>query len=518
MPQRFFSFLLWSIRLASVIGGMSVLSEDVMAQGPLIAQTNVVTATCSNSNGSITLVITGGVAPYEYSFNGQQYATYYGSTVFTNLPGGDYPIIVIDFGGDFVTVIPEVGDVLGPTMGATVLGAASCLNDDGIVSVNAIGGTPPFSYSAGGGPYGSAAQLTDVASGTQTITVQDGNGCLASTVLTVPLNNNLVLRMDIVDTTICQGTATSLLITTNGASFTWTPSQGLSSDAIAEPVAEPQTTTIYNLTAVLGICTQTGSETVTVLPAPVPDAGATDSICYGKSAQLQGSGGVQYQWSPATYLSDTASADPIVEQPRSTITYSLTVLGADGCASLQPATVEVFVTPPPVVFAGDDTAVLAGQPLPLDAVDVNNIGFTQYAWSPASGLNTSTVQDPIAQITGNITYTVVATTADGCSGTGSITIAVAAYSDIIVPNAFTPNNDGHNDVLRVDAIGIRDFKYFSVFNRWGQEVFTTSNQGIGWDGTRGGRAQDAGVYVWAAMGLDLSGKQVLRKGTVILIR
>jgi gliding motility-associated-like protein len=134
------------------------------------------------------------------------------------------------------------------------------------------------------------------------------------------------------------------------------------------------------------------------------------------------------------------------------------------------------------------------------------------------GLNTASVQDPIAQITENITYTVVATTADGCSGVGSITIAVAAYSDIIVPNAFTPNNDGHNDVLKVDAIGIRDFKYFSVFNRWGQEVFTTSNQGMGWDGTRGGKAQDAGVYVWVAMGLDFSGKQVLRKGTVILIR
>jgi gliding motility-associated-like protein len=518
MPQRFFSFLLWSIRLAGVVGGMSVLLEDAVAQGPLIAQTNVVTATCTNANGSITLVVTGGVAPYEYSFNGEGYVTYNGPPVFTNLPGGDYPITVIDFVGDFVTVIPEVGDILGPTMGATVLGAASCLNDDGIVSVNAIGGTPPFSYSAGGGPYESTAQLTDVASGTQTITVQDGNGCLASTIVTVPLNNNLVLRMDVVDTTICQGTATSLLITTNGASFTWTPSQGLSSAAIAEPVAEPQTTTIYNLTAALGICTQTGSETVTVLPAPVPDAGATDSICYGKSAQLQGSGGVQYQWSPATYLSDTASADPIVEQPARSIAYSLTVVGADGCVSLQPATVQVFVTPPAVVFAGDDTAVLAGQPLQLDAVDVNNIGFTQYVWSPALGLNTASVQDPIAQITENITYTVVATTADGCSGVGSITIAVAAYSDIIVPNAFTPNNDGHNDVLKVDAIGIRDFKYFSVFNRWGQEVFTTSNQGMGWDGTRGGKAQDAGVYVWVAMGLDFSGKQVLRKGTVILIR
>jgi gliding motility-associated-like protein len=331
------------------------------------------------------------------------------------------------------------------------------------------------------------------------------------------MNNNLTLTVGAAPT-ICQGTSAELSASSNAATYTWTPADGLNNPAIADPVAEPTTTTTYYLSAVLGVCTQTGSVTVTVLPAPTASAGASDTICSGKSTVLQGSGGVTYQWSPATYLSDPTTADPIVDQPARSITYSLTVFGTDGCASVQPATELVYVTPPPVVFAGDDTAVLAGQPVPLDAIDVNNSGFTQYAWSPASGLNTAVVQDPIAQITGNITYTVVATTADGCSGTGSITIDVAAYSDIIVPNAFTPNNDGHNDILKVDAIGIRDFKYFSVYNRWGQEIFTTSNQGIGWDGTRGGRAQDAGVYVWAAMGLDFSGKQVLRKGTVILIR
>jgi len=291
-----------------------------------------------------------------------------------------------------------------------------------------------------------------------------------------------------------------------------------SNAAIADPVANPAVTTTYDVTAVLGVCTLPGSVTVTVLPAPTASAGAADTICSGKSTELQGSGGVTYQWSPATYLSDPTTADPIVEQPGRSITYSLTVFGADGCASVQSASQLVYVTPPPVVFAGDDTAVLAGQPVPLDAIDVNNSGFTQYVWSPASGLTNAAVKDPTAQITGNITYTVTATTADGCSGAGSIVIAVVGSSNIVVPNAFTPNGDGHNDVLKVDAIGIRDFKYFSVFNRWGQEVFTTSNQGIGWDGMRGGQVQPPGVYVWAAMGLDFSGRTVLRKGTVILIR
>jgi gliding motility-associated-like protein len=95
---------------------------------------------------------------------------------------------------------------------------------------------------------------------------------------------------------------------------------------------------------------------------------------------------------------------------------------------------------------------------------------------------------------------------------------VVPGSDIVVPNAFTPNGDGHNDVLRVDALGIRDFQYFKVFNRWGQEVFTSANTGVGWNGTIGGQLAPMGTYVWAASGLDFQGRVVQRRGTVILIR
>jgi gliding motility-associated-like protein len=91
-------------------------------------------------------------------------------------------------------------------------------------------------------------------------------------------------------------------------------------------------------------------------------------------------------------------------------------------------------------------------------------------------------------------------------------------SDIAVPNAFTPNGDGHNDVLRVHLIGIKDFKYFRVFNRWGQQVFFSSDPGAAWDGTVAGQVQPLGTYVWMALGLDFSGRAVAREGTVILVR
>ena len=103
-------------------------------------------------------------------------------------------------------------------------------------------------------------------------------------------------------------------------------------------------------------------------------------------------------------------------------------------------------------------------------------------------------------------------------GVGSVSIKVYHVVDIFVPNAFTPNGDGHNDVLRAVPIGIRDFKYFVVYNRWGQQVFYTRDAAKGWDGSINGKPQDTGTYVWAAAGADFTGKGIQRRGTVVLIR
>jgi gliding motility-associated-like protein len=515
MTLRLLSFILWRTG-ARDCGLLLLLLFGTLrgeAQGALLLNTNTITATCGNANGSVVVTVTGGVAPYQFSINNG--ATFQSSDKFGNLAGGPYTVLVVDNTGTQETISFSIGNIPGPQVVVNPI-SASCLNNDGQLDVAASLGTPPYMYSAGGS-YGSNNIIGGLASGAQTAFVMDANGCLASGTATIPLTDNLILTMG-GGTTICQGTGTTLPASSNAATFAWSPAAGLSSVSAQDPVASPAATTTYSLVATLGVCAQTAPVTITVLPAPVADAGAPDTVCPGKSAQLQGSGGVQYAWSPPTYLSDPAIANPVVQQPERSITYSLTVVGVNGCSSIQPATVLVDVTPPPVVFAGDDTAVLVGQPVPLNGVDVNNIGFTTYQWSPPSGLNDPSVQDPVAQIEGNIIYSVTATTPGGCVGTGSIVIVVVPAADIVVPNAFTPNGDGHNDVLKVYAPGIRDFKYFEVFNRWGQQVFSTANAGIGWDGMIGGQLSPMGTYVWVALGLDFQGRAVQRKGTVILIR
>jgi gliding motility-associated-like protein len=217
-------------------------------------------------------------------------------------------------------------------------------------------------------------------------------------------------------------------------------------------------------------------------------------------------------------LSDPSVYNPTAGKPAGTISYHLTVTDALGCKSVQDEQVTVSVTPPAKVFAGNDTSIYINQPLPLNAIDVNNSGFTKYSWSPPSGLSDPFIQNPVAITNKNITYTVVASTPNGCEGTDAITITAFAVADIFVPNAFTPNGDGRNDVFKAIPIGIREFKYFAVYNRWGQRVFFTTNPSTGWSGTINGAPLQTGGYVWTAAGITFKGDLIERKGTVVLVR
>jgi gliding motility-associated-like protein len=477
------------------------------------------TATCGNSNGSITVTnVVGGNGNYQYSIDGGAFQS---SATFNNIAAGNHTIDVEDNATppDQGTMIVGMGSIAGPTSFIPVPISASCLDNDGQVDVtNVVGGTMPYQYSANGGAFVVNPLITGLSSGNSNITVEDANGCTVSRSAFVSINNTLSLTMG-PGTTICQGTSTMLTLTTNATVFSWSPAASLNNDTIAEPIASPGTTTTYSVLASLGICISSGTETVTVLPAPIAVASPPEvTICYGQSTQLQGSGGVTYQWSPSTWLNDSTISNPVSQKPLKSITYGLNVTDANGCTSIQPALVLVVVTPPAVVFAGDDTSILIGQTLQLNAVDVNNSGFTSYQWSPATGLDNPGIQDPVATITADITYTVTAMTPQGCAGTDTITIKAVNTADIIVPNAFTPDANGKNDVLRPHAIGIQVFKYFAVYNRWGQRVFYTTNEGAAWDGTLGGQSQPTGTYVWMAMGLDFSGHSIARQGTVILIR
>lgn len=258
---------------------------------------------------------------------------------------------------------------------------------------------------------------------------------------------------------------------------------------------------------------------VYVNPPPVPNAGTDITACFGKDIRLDGSGSVNYQWSPSTYLSGTNIPNPrVIHAPPGIYNYYLTVMDAAGCKSVKADTVIVRITPAPKVFAGKDTAIAINQPLQLNVVDVNNTGFVSYSWSPSAGLNNPFIKNPVAITDRDITYAVTVRTAEGCQGGDDITVKVFQRADLYVPTAFTPNGDGLNDFAKVITVGIKELRFFTIYNRWGEVVFSTTDASKGWDGRKGGMEQSNAVFVWSAQGVDYMGNIINRKGTITLIR
>jgi len=192
------------------------------------------------------------------------------------------------------------------------------------------------------------------------------------------------------------------------------------------------------------------------------------------------------------------------------------VTDANGCHSVKPATIKLSVLTP-LIDAGRDTVVLVNLPVQLNAKDPGNYGFVQYSWTPVTGLNNPSIANPVVIADRDIIYTVTAQTQNGCIGTDSISIKVYNRIDIYVPTAFTPNNDRKNDILKAIPVGIKDFKYLEIYNRWGQLVFRTRDASRGWDGKLNGLLQ-TGVVVWVAEGVDYNGQLVRRKGTTAIVQ
>lgn len=166
-------------------------------------------------------------------------------------------------------------------------------------------------------------------------------------------------------------------------------------------------------------------------------------------------------------------------------------------------------------FAGRDTIVAMNEPVQLNA---NGDSTTQYLWSPSLGLNNPLIKNPVAILARDQLYKLEALTDKGCESHSQILIKRYKGPELYIPTAFTPNGDGTNDLLKVFPVGIRSFEYMAVFNRFGQQLFFTKDYNKGWDGTFKGAKQDAGTYVAMARAVDYTGKVMMQKLSVILIR
>ena len=201
------------------------------------------------------------------------------------------------------------------------------------------------------------------------------------------------------------------------AIYTWSPSLGLSDPNIANPVANPTTTTTYAVNVNDGGCINTDSITVYVAPL-VTDAGSDTTLCPGDSAQLLATSnlqGVTYSWSPGSNLTCTSCPDPIAT-PSDTTTYY--VIGVSGACTSNDSVI-VFMKSFPIADAGADTNFCFGSSVQLTAT-----GGIGYVWSPSSYASCTICDKTSVDPPSDMTYYVTVTDSIGCSAMDSVFVAV----------------------------------------------------------------------------------------------
>jgi gliding motility-associated-like protein len=259
--------------------------------------------------------------------------------------------------------------------------------------------------------------------------------------------------------------------------------------------------------------------TVTYYQKPIVNAGSDISICDKDSTILRATvtnstAAVTYEWQPvvAGGIRLPNSSTTLVK-PLSTQQYILTVNDTYGCNFNVKDSILVTVQPPVKAFAGNDTIAATGVPHQLNAS-----GGTSYLWAPSGLLNNPTISNPLAILSGDTHFIVTVKDAAGCTGYDTIFIKVYAGNTYYIPNAFSPNGDGKNDVFKPLGVGIASTEYFRIFNRYGAIVFETTQSNKGWDGIFKGVRQPIGNYIWMIKGKGSNGKIIEMKGNVLLLR
>lgn len=348
---------------------------------------------------------------------------------------------------------------------------------------------------------------------TYRVTLTDAFGCVGKDSVRVDVKSFVTLSGGN-DTTICTNDAVVLQLNSDALHYLWTPATGLNDPTLKNPTATPLVQTTYHVVGNIGKCIAEDDITITPVPYPPANAGPDQTICVGSSAQLNASGGSIYSWSPTAFLNAANIPNPVSVKPTDNVRYVVTVRDVLGCPKAVKDTMILYVAKIKADAGPRDTSVVLGQPLQLGAS-----GSTNYAWTPTTWLNNPSISNPISLPQNNIEYVVRVSNAAGCFDTDTILVKVFKVKpDLYVPNAFTPNGDGNNDIFRPIAIGMKSIDNFQVYNRWGQMLYSGTGNGAGWDGTFGGKGQEAATYVWYAEGVDYLNNKIKRKGTVVLIR
>lgn len=495
-------------------GGCTVTVNVSVAQTPNPSLAATVTATgCGAPSGTATLTATGGTGAFTYCL-GANPSSCQTSNLITGLAAGQQYLSVKDANGCVGIVDITIPASTPPT--ATAVTTASTCTPSGTITVTASGGTGPFTYQLDGGTAQNGNVFNGVAPGTHTVKVTDSKSCTATQTVTVAGPPALTATATPANSLCTANTGTlSVNVTSGTAPYSYT----LSTSSSAQTSNQFSNLAPGNYTVSItdaGGCTFTTPSVTVGRTNDITLTPATTSItaCAGTTQNVNlTTNASTVSWSPTTGVTNPASASTSITVNSAT-TYTVTA-GSGACSAT--ATVTVQPVTPPQVNAGSNQTIQVGDSVRLLA-SVSPSGTYTYSWSPGLSLRDSTVLQPWAHPGATTSYTLTATTPQGCVGTGSVTVIV--IGDCVDPhNAFTPNGDGVNDTWRVtNGNGCTTRIVAQVFNRYGGKVFEDQNYHNDWNGLYQSKNVADGTYYYQVVYYMTDGRIITRRGDVTIVR
>ena len=366
------------------------------------------------------------------------------------------------------------------------------------------------------------------------VTYTTNGTCPDTATVTININNctlpQPIANFTASQTNICEGDCinfTDLSISATSAGVTawsWTFNGGIPSTSNQQNPTNVCFATAGTYTISLTVTDANGSDDttmtayITVNNCSTPTASFTvsdDEICAGECVDFtdMSTGATSWQWTfnggiPST--STDQNPTNICFGTDSTYTIELIASNANGSDTI---TSTITVHPTPIVNAGSDVSIKLGETTLLNATGTNG----NYAWTPPTWLTCPLCPTTNSSPEETITYTVTVVDSNGCSASDQVTVIVDYDYVIWVPNIFSPNGDGSNDILYVRGKGVADLNFF-VYDRWGEKVFETTSLDNGWDGKFRGKDMNKAVFVYYLEATFIDGSKVTKKGDVTLIR
>jgi gliding motility-associated-like protein len=278
-----------------------------------------------------------------------------------------------------------------------------------------------------------------------------------------------------------------------GTSYSWSGPNGFASNLplVSIPHVQYSHAGKYKVTAfTTNGCSGTDSMNLVIYPAATIAVGPGVSICEGTSTTLNAAGGLRFRWWPAETLSNDTVANPVA-RPKDSTLYHVSVTNQYGCSDTGSIVVNVWKKPK--ANAGPDKKIPLGGNTQLNGKITGSA--LDYFWTPTNAMTGVSTLTPTVNPTIRTVYTLHAVSKEGC-GTSTDDVEVQPFDKVIIPNAFSPNNDGVNDTWFIEPLYIFQDCKVEVYNRFGALVYRSNGYGTPWNGTKNGQPLPTGTYYY----------------------